>query len=119
MSCKSLLVLGALLFATMRVTAAGPSPAAPPTPTPPAAAAPLPNIPEVPTPPANATGEAPADPGAYTMTIYNGPRVVQKIWVPENGAWRSYRVFPDCPRPCGTVAPPCEAKAACVRHHCS
>jgi hypothetical protein len=118
MSCKSLLVLGALMIVTMRATAAGPSPAVPAMPAPTVVAAPLPAVPEVPPAPTNATGEAPPEPGAYTMTIYNGPRVVQKTWVPVNGSWRSYRVLPACPSPCGTYAPSCAAKAPCARQHC-
>lgn len=119
MSCKSLLVIAALMFAALRVTAAAPSPAVPQMTTANAVAAPLPAAPEVVTPPANATTVAPPAPAAYTMTIYNGPRAVQKNWVLANGSWSSYRVFPDCPPPCGAVAPACAVKAPCVRDHCS
>ena len=87
----------------MRATAAAPSPAAL----------------AVPTPTANAASEAPPEATPYTMTIYNGPRVEQIVWVLENGSWRSYKVFPACSSPCGTNAPACGAEAHCVRHPCS
>ncbi len=121
MSCKSLLVLGALMFATVRANAVAPSPA----------------FPAPPPPPPDAACEVPPAQAAYTMTIYNGPCVVQKTWVAENGSWRSYRAVPDCPPPCGTSAPACAAQAPCAprpyvtytppcsvqaprgRHHCS
>jgi hypothetical protein len=119
MSCKSLLVLGALMFVTMRATAAAPLRAVPEVPTPAAVAALLPAVPDVPTPGAKAASEAPSEQGAYTMTIYNGARAVQKTWARENGSWRSYKVFPACPSSCGTYAPRCAAEAPCVRHHCS
>jgi hypothetical protein len=118
MSCKSLLVIGALMFATLRVTAATPCLAVPERITPPAVAAPLPAVPEVCPPKVSAACEVPPAQPAYTMTIYNGPRAVQKTWVAENGSWRSYRAFPDCPRPCGTYAPACAVKAPCAPRPC-
>jgi hypothetical protein len=117
MSCKSLLLLGALMFGTMRVAAA-PLHACPEVPTPTATVvAPLPPVAEPPAPAASATCEARPGPEAYTMTIYNGPRAVQKVWARECGSWRSYKVVPDC-RPCGTSARRCAAEAPCVRRRC-
>ena len=120
MSCKSLLVVGALMFVTMRATAA-----------------PLPAVPDLPT--ANSMNEAPKPPEqkTYTMTIYNGPKVTRKTFVWENGSWYedNYDVFfRDCPRSpwrfYGAYSSPrCAEDAACslrangylasVRQHCS
>jgi hypothetical protein len=120
MSCKSLLVLGALMLATMQATAA-----------------PI-NVVGV-MPPANLMNEAPRPPEqkTYTMTIYNGPKVSQKTFVWENGAWAEVRFdvyFRDCPREpwqyYGAYSSPRNAEvAACslrttgiqvdVRPHCS
>ena len=118
MSCKSLLLFAALTFGTMRATAAAPLHAVPEVCTPTAnTAAPLPAVAAAPTPAANATCEAPPEQEAYTMTIYNGARAVQKTWVRENGSWQSYKVSAGCPLPCGTAPRPC-AEALCVRPRC-
>jgi hypothetical protein len=103
MSCKSLFVIGALMFAPLRATAATSLPAVPPVP----AAAAIPAC------------EVRPEQAAYTMTIYNGPRAVQKTWVQECGSWRSYRAVPDCPPPCGPRTPVCAEAARRPCRPCS
>jgi hypothetical protein len=84
---KRLLVLGALLVATMRASAETPTPA---------------NVP-------------PPEGTIHTMTIYKENRAIRLTWVWENGAW--HEVCPAIPcsetsaPPCLVASPRCETPA--------
>jgi hypothetical protein len=127
---KSLLALplvAALVFVTMRATAAAPLPAVPDSPMPPTA---MPTPPAGPTAnPTNAVAKppppVPEQPRTYTMTLYIGNRVRRQTWVWENGSWHEdncHVCVPDCrpvAPPCSSSRPRCREKPPCVWRHCS
>ena len=138
MSCKSLLALSLVSAVVLFLTgSASANPCPNPTPDCRPVCSPAPVRPPV------CPGQLPAlapEPNRHTMTIFNGPHVVQQNFVEKNGSWRScgdfrsYDVFfSDCPRSpwhfYGTYSSPGRAeKVACslrangnlasVRHHC-
>jgi len=96
-----------------------------------AASAPLPVPAQVARPVSDVTEPSPQpepeQPTTHTMTIYNGPRVVQRNFVYQDGSWRSLckrEDFRACPRPpehlCGTYhSPRAHGCRVAVRHHCA
>jgi hypothetical protein len=99
MSCKSLLALplvGAPIFFVIGTALANPypsqAPACSPAPVCPPACSAIPAHSSV------SPGELPElepAPNRQTMTIYNGPNVVQQNFVERNGSWRSSGAFKD------------------------
>jgi hypothetical protein len=95
-------LIGSLVFAAMRDTAAASSPAVP------ALAAPFAVLAAPACPLAKLPPPKREQPLTHTMTIYNGPCVTQASFVWQNGQWHS----------CGNGSPCRGERAACPMRAC-